>query len=115
MLRIVFFGLDGAFATVALNALAHAGLRPSLVVRGLPKDPRPWRPVVHRIPAQPTWWHRLAGGKVPPETSPNNLASTAHRLGIDAIETSNANQSDVLRLVARPRPDVFVVAGFEPP
>ncbi|MEL7367850.1 MAG: formyltransferase family protein [Myxococcota bacterium] len=113
MLRIVFFGLDGTFATIPLNALARAGMRPILVIRGRSEEPRPWRPAARRIAAQPTWWTKLTGATPDVGQSPNDLAHAAGRLGIDTIDTSNANRKEVLQAIRRLKPDAFVIAGFE--
>ena len=132
MHRIVLFGLDGAYATIPLQALAHAGLCPVLVVRGLDRDDRPWRPQSKMRSAKPGWFDRVAGRpqdgqggwldrwkprpanktEVAPDPS-NALTTTAHQLGIDVLETSNANRREVVQCLERLRPDALVVCGFE--
>ena len=114
MHRIVLFGLDGAFAAVALKALAHADLAPTLVVRGLPADDRPWRPKARLRSAQPGWFDRVtAGFHRPTPTASDDLGVAAHRLGIDVLDTSDANQPETVARLKGLRPDAFVVAGFE--
>ncbi len=117
MFRIVFFGLDGPFASIPLAALTRAGLAPVLVVRGLKREPRPWRPQARVISARPGWLDRLTARfqdhHDPSARSEHDLTTVAQSLGIDVVETSNANRAEVIRLLARARADALVVAGFE--
>ena len=108
------FGLDGAFATVPLHALSRAGMTPILVVQGLSVEPRPWRPTARLLSARPTWLDRLRRrSDTPINNSPHDLAAAARRLGIDVLQTANANRRDVVEQLKRIAPDALVVAGFE--
>lgn len=113
MPSIVFFGLDGRYSTVLLEALVRAELRPSLVVVG--REPAsPGRgPLVRFAPASPPWWRRALGFGAPtPSPDPIDLRGAALSFGIDALETADPG---ALRARARLRaraPTCYVVAGF---
>jgi methionyl-tRNA formyltransferase len=116
--RVVFFGLDGAFSTVALGALAASGLAPALVVHGVDAPRHARGPVLERRPARGLMadvrarLERTGRTLVGAARAAHDLTEAAHGLGVDVVRTSDANQRGVLELIGRASPDVLVVAGF---
>jgi methionyl-tRNA formyltransferase len=109
MHRLVFFGVDGPFSTIPLDALARTDLKPSLVVHGLENAHR-LRPIVEHLRARPGLLERLvpkSGGG-----SAGGLAAEAHRRGIDVVRTDDANCAAVRSQIEKAAPVAFVVAGF---
>ncbi len=111
-MRIVFFGVHGAFSTVPLRALSHAGHRPELVVLGLERQPGQHPPSTKRTrPGGNKWslskWFEGENGG-PQE----DLEKLAHELGIDVVRTANAADAVARGHIHGAEPDVFVVAGF---
>ena len=105
MHRIVFFGVDGPFSQLPLDALSRTDLKPSLVVHGLEKANR-LRPLVEHYAARPGLFSRL----VPKELG--GLSAEAHRLGIDVVRSDDANCAQVVSEIVKLEPTAFVVAGF---
>lgn len=114
MHRIVFLGLDGAFSTVILRALAYGGLRPWLVVQGLERKQAGARPVLRVHSSQPSLLDRFTQ-KLRPLEAPrvkHSLLEVARSLDIDLIQTQDVNTPRVQGLLAKLKPDALVVAGF---
>jgi methionyl-tRNA formyltransferase len=105
MHRIVFFGVDGPFSTLPLEALSRTDLKPALVVHGLEKANR-LRPVVEHVRATPGLIDRIL------PKSAGGLAASANRLGIDAVRTDDANCPAVVSLIEKVQAEAFVIAGF---
>lgn len=115
MHRIVFFGLDGAFATTPLNALVSAELAPVLVVVGRERNSYHLRDTTLVRRARPGVWERMQSKLRPPDRprpGPNDLTSVAHGFGIDVLDTNAANVPRSVSTIASVKPDAFVVAGF---
>lgn len=113
MYRLIYFGLPGGFSTTPLRALANAGYPPMLVVAGAPPVKALRAPVQVHV-ARPGLLARLQARRqsAQPEAGPHDLVKCAHELGIDVLETPNANSPRVLSQLERLRPDAFVIAGF---
>lgn len=114
MPRIVFFGVSGAFSTTPLRHLARSELCPSLVVMGREIQPGLAFRGLKRWPCPKTRWAKAwAQSPARQRTRPfEDLVNAAHELGIDAVETTDANQLRLLRILASLKPELFVVAGF---
>lgn len=115
MYRLVFFGLPGAFSTVPLSALCHAGYPPLLVVQGTEPVKGALRAPVDLIRARPSLLDRMQANfrkKAPPPTYRHDLLATAKSHGIDVLSTPNANDSKVLSTLESLAPDAYVVCGF---
>jgi methionyl-tRNA formyltransferase len=113
---LVFFGLDGAFSTIALAALSASELRPRLVIRGVEASSRgprlsrrPARGLMQTLRSRLLADEEVRGGEV---RAASSLTAAAHALGIEALETSDANQPAVHAALRQLEPDVFVIAGF---
>jgi len=112
--RLVYFGLPGAFSTIPLRALAHAGHPPLLVVAGQPPVAKALRAPVEVRRARPGLFDKLQGRlrRDRAEAAAHDLVAAAHHLGVDVLETPNANDPRVLSSLERLAPDAYVVAGF---
>ena len=114
--RVVFFGMDGAFSTVPLRALAASGLRPELVVEGVESKDTRHGPTFVRLPAKPGWARRVfrrgRGRSISPTGSSHALTAIAHELGIDVIRTSDAGAVRARAAIHGVEPDALIVAGF---
>jgi methionyl-tRNA formyltransferase len=106
MHRLVFFGLDGPFSTIPLEALSRADLKPILVVHGLEKDQHRLREVVEHHPAKGGLLSRFKS------KARGHLIDEAHRLGIDVVRTDDANCASVASAIENLAADAFVIAGF---
>ncbi len=109
--RVVYFGMDGAFSTIPLRALTNAGMRPVLVVQGVDKEK--WRRselFEHHPAVTKRRWLRRSKSKSSSVEHP--LIEAAHQLGIDAIKTSDPASVRARAHLHGAAPDVFVVAGF---
>lgn len=119
MYRLVYFGLSGGFSTVPLAALCRAGYPPLVVVHGLPPVAKAVRAPVQVRPARPGLFDRmqvrLQARLRRAEAAPRpdkDLVREAHALGLDVLETPNANDTKVLGMLEDLAPDAFVVCGF---
>lgn len=115
MARVVFFGLDGAFSTVALEGLVQAGLAPSLVIHG--RERSPGAPELRHWPPQPNPLQRflqgteqLLGRGVSPHES--SLTRAAHAQGIEVYSTTRAHHPGLVTALTKRAPEILVVAGF---
>ncbi len=105
MQRLVFFGVDGPFSALPLEALVRGDLPPLLVVHGMERS-NALRPTVDRHRARPGLLGRLHVKTKSP------LIEEANHLGIDVIDTDDANCAAVMSAIEKLRPDAFVIAGF---
>ena len=119
--RIVFFGLAGHFAGRPLRTMAASGLAPVLVIEGLENlEKKRLRDDSRRYPVPsgktPSWQKPLK--RIAPallqKLTPNQtgLVHEAHRLGIEAVRTRNANGPRVRNWLHTLKPELFVICGF---
>lgn len=113
MHRIVFFGMDGPYATTPLTALVKSGHRPVLVVVGRERPRGHLRGTTKVRAAKPGVLDRLQAKLTSdPTEADSDLVAVAHRFGIDVLDTNSANESKAASAIASLKPDAFVVAGF---
>lgn len=115
MYRLVYFGLPGAFSTVPLKALCHAGYAPTLVVQGTEPVKGALRAPVEVLRARPGLIQKVQDTfRKKPERPKyqHDLVKTAQELGIDVLSTPNANDSKVLAKLEDVAPDAYVICGF---
>ncbi len=112
MHRIVFFGMDGPYATTPLAALVKSGHCPVLVVVGRERPRGHLRGTTKVRPARPGVLDRLQAKLTSGGGEESDLVSVAHRFGIDVLDTNSANEGKAASAIAGLKPDAFVVAGF---
>lgn len=112
MHRIVFFGMDGVYATTPLKALVKSGLAPSLVVVGRERERRNLRGSTRIRPARPGVLDRLQAKLTSQGDEVSDLVAVAHAFGIDVVDTNSANEGKAAAAIRDAKPDAYVVAGF---
>lgn len=114
-LRILYFGMDGAFSRVPLAALLDARFAVCGVVVPRPAGMTPAAAPMRRLAAPP----RQHGGEKPRRTLPmtqppaeDTASSIAWHYGIPVFEAANLAHAETSATLARLRPDVICVACF---
>jgi methionyl-tRNA formyltransferase len=117
--RIVFFGMDGGYSTVPLAQLVSAQIEVALVIHGIAQKPGQSRAATEVLSVAKPWYRRLGrrgehdeDTRIIATAKETDLTIAAHRRGIDAIKTTDANSLKVRAKLAGVEPDALVVAGF---
>ena len=114
-LRILYFGMDGAFSRVPLVTLLETGFAVCGVVVPRPAGMTPAAAPIRRLASPP----RQHSGEKPRRTLPmtqpppeGTASSIAWHHGIPVFEAADLAHAETITLLARLRPDVICVACF---